>query len=129
MEENVIAIDAKSARKPAVDKPLAEPVTLETVAKAAENTPPATAEVSSQKRPGTSYIKRALFAGAAVVAVAAAGYYGNDYWRVGRFQVSTDDAYVKADSSAIAPKVSGYLSKVLVADNQPVKAGQVLATI
>jgi membrane fusion protein (multidrug efflux system) len=43
--------------------------------------------------------------------------------------VSTDDAYIKADSSAIAPKVSGYLAKVLVGDNQPVKAGQVLATI
>jgi membrane fusion protein (multidrug efflux system) len=42
---------------------------------------------------------------------------------------STDDAYVKADSTIIAPKVSGYLAEVLVGDNQPVKAGQLLARI
>jgi membrane fusion protein (multidrug efflux system) len=47
----------------------------------------------------------------------------------GRFLESTDDAYVQADSTIIAPKVSGYLSEVLVADNQPVKDGQLLAKI
>ena len=43
--------------------------------------------------------------------------------------MSTDDAYVQADTTVIAPKVSGYLREVLVADNQPVKAGQPLARI
>ena len=48
---------------------------------------------------------------------------------MGRFEVSTDDAYVKADNTTIAPKVSGYIAAVLVGDNEPVKAGQVLARI
>jgi membrane fusion protein (multidrug efflux system) len=48
---------------------------------------------------------------------------------VGQYLVSTDDAYVKADNTTIAPKVSGYLSNVLVGDNEQVKAGQVLARI
>jgi membrane fusion protein (multidrug efflux system) len=61
--------------------------------------------------------------------LAAAGYYGTEYWRTGRFQVSTDDAYVQADNTLIAPRVSGYISHVLVTDNQPVKAGQLLARI
>ena len=43
--------------------------------------------------------------------------------------VSTDDAYVKADSTIVAPKVSGYIGAVLVHDNETVKAGQVLARI
>ena len=43
--------------------------------------------------------------------------------------VATDDAYVQADNTLIAPRVPGYISAVLVADNQPVKAGQVLASI
>jgi len=73
--------------------------------------------------------RSALFAGAAMIAIAGAAYAGWGYWTVGRFQVSTDDAYVKADTTIIAPKVSGYLSEVLVADNQPVKAGQPLARI
>jgi membrane fusion protein, multidrug efflux system len=74
-------------------------------------------------------IRRAVLALALLSGTALAGYYGHDYWTVGQFQVSTDDAYVKADSTTIAPKVPGYLSDVLVQDNQPVKAGQVLARI
>jgi membrane fusion protein (multidrug efflux system) len=65
----------------------------------------------------------------AVLLIAAAGAYGGYYWTVGRFLESTNDAYVRADSTIIAPKVSGYLSAVLVADNQPVTAGQALAKI
>ena len=74
-------------------------------------------------------IKRLLTVSAAVALLAGAGWYGWDYWRVGRFLVSTDDAYVKADNTTVAPKVSGYVSEVLVGDNEPVKAGQVLARI
>jgi membrane fusion protein, multidrug efflux system len=73
--------------------------------------------------------RRVLLAGAGVLALAAAGPFVREYWTVGRFQVSTDDAYVQADNTTIAPKVSGYLSAVLVNDNQPVKAGEVLAHI
>jgi membrane fusion protein, multidrug efflux system len=65
----------------------------------------------------------------AIAVVTAASYYGWNYWTTGRFEESTDDAYVQADSTIVAPKVSGYLSEVLVGDNQPVKAGQLLARI
>lgn len=67
-----------------------------------------------------------------IAAIAAAGYvthFGYDYWTVGRFIESTDDAYVKADYTTIAPKVGGYIKDVLVDDNSFVNAGQVLATI
>ncbi|OAF11606.1 HlyD family secretion protein [Bradyrhizobium neotropicale] len=73
--------------------------------------------------------RKVLLAGVAAVALAGASWYGYDYWTVGRFLVSTDDAYVKADNTTIAPKVSGYLDRVLVGDNEHVKAGQVLARI
>ena len=73
--------------------------------------------------------RRILMAGAAVALLAGASWYGWDYWTVGRFLVSTDDAYVKADNTTVAPKVSGYLHEVLVGDNQRVSAGQVLARI
>lgn len=42
---------------------------------------------------------------------------------------STDDAYVQADFTTVAPQVSGTVDKVLIEDNQPVKAGDLLATI
>jgi membrane fusion protein, multidrug efflux system len=51
------------------------------------------------------------------------------YWRTARFVVSTDDAYVQADSTIVASRVSGYVSAVLIQDDQPVKTGQILARI
>ena len=77
----------------------------------------------------TARLRQALLAVSAAALFAAASWYGWDYWTVGRFLVSTDNAYVKADDTTIAPKVAGYLSEVLVGDNQVVKAGQVLARI
>ena len=74
-------------------------------------------------------IRRLLLAGTAVALLAGVAWFGWDYWTVGRYLVSTDDAYVKADNTTIAPKVSGYLSEVLVGDNEHVTAGQVLARI
>src|ERR1700686_4237512 len=52
--------------------------------------------------------RKLLLAGAAPAVLAGAVWYGLDYWTVGRFLVSTDDAYVQADNTTIAPKVSGY---------------------
>ncbi len=46
-----------------------------------------------------------------------------------RDRVSTDDAEVDGHVSAIAPKISGNVIDVLVNDNQPVKAGDVLVRI
>ncbi len=76
-----------------------------------------------------SLLKRSALGTLAVLGLAAAVQYGADYWRTGRFLVGTDDAYVQADNTLIAPRVSGYISEVDVTDNQPVKAGQVLARI
>lgn len=42
---------------------------------------------------------------------------------------STDDAYVAADSTSVAPKVRGLVADVLVRDNQTVRAGQPLVRI
>jgi membrane fusion protein, multidrug efflux system len=70
-----------------------------------------------------------LTSAAAAALLIAGAFYGWQYWTVGRFQTSTDDAYVEADNTTIAPRVSGYLSDVLVGDNQHVAAGQILARI
>ncbi|WP_445945037.1 HlyD family secretion protein [Rhizobium sp. CB3060] len=86
--------------------------------------------IASEEKPAAKKRGKSFLLGATALAViAAAAYYGHNYWTVGRFQVSTDDAYVQADNSAIAPKISGYITGVVVNDNQTVKAGQVLARI
>jgi membrane fusion protein, multidrug efflux system len=69
-----------------------------------------------------------------IVAVACAalwygGSFGWHWWTEGRFLETTDNAYVRADVTLVAPKVGGYVVSVEVDDNQPVDAGQVLFRI
>ena len=67
-----------------------------------------------------------------VLILAALGYGGKtayDYFVEGRFLISTDDAYVGADTSIIAAKAMGHLTAVPVVDNQIVHKGDLLAAI
>jgi membrane fusion protein, multidrug efflux system len=58
-----------------------------------------------------------------IVVVAAATSY---WFFFGRFIQTTDDAYVGGDVTVMAPRVSGFVTDVLVKDNQHVSANQVL---
>ena len=67
-----------------------------------------------------------------VLILAGLGYGGKtayDYFVTGRFLVSTDDAYVGADTAIIAAKAMGHLTAVPVVDNQVVHKGDLLAAI
>ena len=75
------------------------------------------------------FVRKALLIGSAALMASLIGGVSWNYWTTGRFIESTDDAYVGADSTTVAPKVSGYIKDVLVGDNEAVKAGQVLAHI
>jgi membrane fusion protein, multidrug efflux system len=84
------------------------------------------AEAKARRR---RLVRTLLIVAGAVALLAAAGWYGHYWWTVGQFLVSTDDAYLQADNVIISPKVSGYIAEVPVQDNQPVRAGDVLARI
>jgi membrane fusion protein (multidrug efflux system) len=73
------------------------------------------------RRPVVSAIGALLLASAL-----GAGYFYLD--NAEHFQ-STDDAFIAARQSALAPKVSGYITTVPVTDNQHVTAGDVIARI
>jgi len=73
--------------------------------------------------------RRVMFGAIALLAIGVAGYFGYGWWTVGRFAVTTDDAYVQAYNTTLAAKVSGYLASVPVTDNTVVHAGDVIATI
>ncbi len=69
-------------------------------------------------------VQRLLMVAAIVIVAVAVGlflYYRN--------RESTDDAQVDGHITPIAAKISGRVAEVLVHDNEPVKAGQVLAKI
>ncbi|MEJ0002825.1 MAG: HlyD family secretion protein [Pararobbsia sp.] len=80
---------------------------------------------SPARRPG----RRIVLITIGIVALVVAALWLARWWTVGRFIESTDDAYLRADSVTVAPKVSGYVTEVFVGDNQAVKAGDPLVRL
>jgi membrane fusion protein (multidrug efflux system) len=101
---------------------------------AATKTPPPVAEAGPASTPadtGRAAASRRtrLFTilGAVVAVVAVAVLL---YWLlIGQFHVSTDNAYVNADTADITPLISAPVTQVLVAETQNVKQGQVLVRL
>ena len=126
-EETMVELPRKQDFESAgeAERILAEAPAAEAPAMPAAETP----AVAAPEKTGRSIVKRAVIAAALLAGVAFAGDYGYRYWTVGRFIETTDDAYVKADYTTVAPKVAGYVRQVLVNDNDVVKSGQVLARI
>ena len=67
-----------------------------------------------------------------ILAIGVVGYgisWGHDWWTHGRFMISTDDAYVGAPISTISTRVLGHIVEVPAANNQAVRAGDLLVRI
>src|SRR3984957_4095348 len=77
------------------------------------------------RRPGRRLVLMVI----GIVAIALAATWLARWWTVGGFIETTDDAYLKADSVTVAPKVSGYVTDVYVGDNATVKAGDPLVRL
>jgi len=106
---NDMPIEARKAA-PAPDAPIVE-------------TPAAPDAPAPKKRRGR------LIGGIGGLLLIAGGALAYQYETVWSHQESTDNAYVRADITPVAAKVDGYVAKLLVDDNQPVKAGDVIAVI
>jgi membrane fusion protein (multidrug efflux system) len=68
--------------------------------------------------------RNALFAGGIILALLVAGAW---YYFSGR--VTTDDAQVDCHITAIAPQVPGYVVKLMIDDNTPVREGEMMVQI
>jgi membrane fusion protein, multidrug efflux system len=74
-------------------------------------------------------LRRLGVCGVALLIGLGATWYGHQWWTIGRFIESTDDAYVGGDVTVIAPKVAGFIAEVAVTDNQAVRAGDLLVKL
>jgi membrane fusion protein, multidrug efflux system len=112
-DETVTRRRAETPVSPAIEKPA-----VEKPAAAA----PASAAPKSGKR------KLVLMGIGALLALAAASY-GGHYVLIGRFYVSTDDAYVRANNTMLGARVSGHIAAILPGDNAVVRTGEVIFRI
>ncbi len=78
------------------------------------------------KKRALPFSRRTLIAVLAALAAAAAGAV---YIALPKATVSTDAAYVEADSAVIAPRVRGLVARVLVDHDQAVKRGDPLVAL
>lgn len=76
-----------------------------------------------------SIVKIGILGALALLSVTLAWSWGLQWLTTGRFEEGTDNAYVRADITSVAPKVAGYVLKVNVTDNVRVKAGEILFQI
>ena len=89
----------------------------------------AAADVAAQK-PVTSRWRTLSRKPVMALAVAAAAALAGSMWLLApRISESTDNAYLQADSTSVAPRVGGLITAVMVRDNQPVHAGDPLVRL
>ena len=122
MTASAPTLDGKIAREAT---PEAQPLNARDAPRAPVVMPPS----SVRKHGKGSAKKRVILVVIALVALGGGARFGWHWWTVGRFEEVTDDAFLQADKVVVAPKVGGFVAEVFVTDNQPVKAGDVIAQI
>ncbi len=90
---------------------------------------PTGSAVFDRRRQLVRFDRRLALAFLGLIAAGGVAWYGWDWWRVGRFIETTDDAYVGGNVTTLSPHVAGFIAKILVGDNQRVHAGQLLITL
>jgi len=100
-------------------------------APAVEKPAPATApaSVAPQAAPAKVVRKRFIFVGFLALLALAGAAYAVYYTLVGRFYISTDDAYVRANNTMLGARVAGHIAAILPRDNALVHAGDVIFRI
>ena len=79
------------------------------------------------QKPNT--LRRKLLGGIAAAVLLAGAGYGGWYVLVGSHHVSTDNAYVGADTASVTPMVAAQVLNVRVSDTQAVRRGDVLVQL
>jgi membrane fusion protein (multidrug efflux system) len=87
---------------------------------------PAAAVIAAAPKSGR---RKFVLIGIVSLLALAALSYGGYYTLVGRFYVSTDDAYVRANNTLLGARVSGHIAAILPGDNVLVRAGEVIFKI
>jgi membrane fusion protein (multidrug efflux system) len=84
---------------------------------------------TDEEAPKPNTLRKKLLGGIAAAVLLAGAGYGGWYVLVGSHHVSTDNAYVGADTASVTPMVAAQVLNVRVADTQAVRRGDVLVQL
>ena len=90
---------------------------------------PAAPAVSAKPAAAKSGKRKFVLMGVAILLALAATTYGVYWVLVGRFHVSTDDAYVRANNTLLGARVSGHIAAIFPRDNSIVHTGEAVFKI
>jgi membrane fusion protein (multidrug efflux system) len=77
----------------------------------------------------TPVYKRPKFLIAAAIILIVGAFFGVRYWLYARAHESTDDAFIEGHVVPVNTKVSGYVAKIYIKENQEVKQGDLIAEL
>jgi membrane fusion protein, multidrug efflux system len=91
-------------------------------------------EPAPEQQPDAEVARRPFYKRRGVIIIAAVvlllgTIFGVRYWLYSRSHESTDDAFIDGHVIQVSPKVSGYVAKIYVNDNQQVKEGDLIAEL
>ncbi len=118
---------ADQLRSHIVEESKRRPGEMPAVEKPAPAAPPAAvAPQAAAAKPGR---KRFILIGFVALLALAGASYAVYYTLIGRFYVSTDDAYVRANNTMLGARVAGHIAAIMPRDNALVHAGDVIFRI
>jgi len=95
----------------------------------AQAPPGAPVAAADAAAPKSGARKKFVMMGVVGLLALAAASYGVYYVFAGRFYVSTDDAYVRANNTTLGARVAGHVAAILPGDNVVVRKGEVVFRI
>lgn len=81
------------------------------------------------KTAGKPIYKKPLFVIGAAAVLLVVAVVGWRYWAYANVHETTDNAFIEGNIVQVSPKVGGYVKKLYIDENQPVKVGDLLAEI
>ena len=126
ISEPAHAAPGEQLRAPAPDEPAARSAPSAPAIKKPAIDAPAAATTAAAPKSGK---RKFVLMGIVSLLALAALSYGAYYTLVGRFYISTDDAYVRANNTLLGARVSGHIAAILPGDNVLVRAGDVIFRI
>jgi membrane fusion protein (multidrug efflux system) len=126
MSELAHAAPGEQLRAPAGDEPAVRGApSAPAVKKPVTDAPAAPAAAAAPKSGKRKFVLMGIVSLLGLAALS----YGAYYTLIGRFYVSTDDAYVRANNTLLGARVAGHIAQILPGDNVVVRAGDVIFRI